>query len=147
MVTLYDKALERILKSGIRLVEDDIRLALLSDTYKPSKISEYFNSIRTFEIRAGGYEAGGKSVKNKVLSSGVSGAETFVKYSFDPVEWLIEDSDVKVRYFILYKYVSGGVNVNHPLIAYGDLGQDEVVSRGKFRLSLPSTGLFRFSVK
>jgi len=109
---LYNKAKLDILKGDIDLDGHDIKVALFSSAYSPLVADEGYADISANEIAAAyGYEAGGKSLTNKVVSVHDT---TAGKFRSDAISWIAAGGAIAARYAVMYD----NSHVDKTLICY-----------------------------
>jgi len=93
------------------------KLALLSNSYVPSRSHDFFNDVSAYEISGTGYTAGGVTLTNVAVNRDANGFRD--EFFSDGASWT-GLAATSVRYAALYE--ATGVAATSPLIAYYDLG-------------------------
>lgn len=138
----YNNYKELLLNGGAPdMVNDTIKVALLTSSYTPSTDSDVFwSDISANEISATGYTAGGATLAGNTVTQD----NTNDRGEFDATDptWTLTSS-ASIRYAVLYK--STGVASTSPLIRCIDLGTTYTVSNGTFTINFDSEGVFYIS--
>ena len=115
---IYNKGKTEVLKGGIDLLTDTIKVALVTSNYTPDKDVDAFFDDVTNEVSGTGYTAGGKALANKsVTQDDINDRAVF---DADDVTWTV--ATITARAAVLYK--DTGTASTSPLIAYIDFGLD-----------------------
>jgi hypothetical protein len=140
---LYGQFLSQALNKEIDWDSDNIKVALLSNSYSPNQDNDnYFDDVASFEVSgATGYTAGGNSLTNKTNT--YNGATNVVILDADDVTWT--SSTITARYAVIYS-ATPSTNATRPLIGYVDFGSDQSSSNGNFTITWDATGIVRITV-
>jgi len=140
---LYGQFLGQALNKEIDWDTDNIKVALLTNSYTPDQDGHnYFDDVASFEVSgATGYTSSGLSLDNKTNT--YSGASNVVILDADDVTWT--SSTITARYAVIYN-ASPSTNATRPLIGYVDFGSDQSSSNGNFTITWDSTGIVRITV-
>ena len=132
---LYNIFKSEVMKANIDLVNDTIKVALLTSSYTPNIDShENFDDI-TNEVTGTNYTAGGKELTNKTVT--VDNTDNEGILDADDTSW--EVSTITARYAVIYK--DTGVSSTSKLIGYIDFGTDKVSSIGSFKIEWAEEGI------
>jgi hypothetical protein len=138
---MYGKAAIHAFSKKIDWVNDNIKVALVKDTYVPNQDEhEYFSSIATNEITGTGYVTGGATLTNKTITYNATTNE--VKFDSDDIIWA--NATLTARYAIIYDSQSG-INTTNPLIALVDFGENKSSTNMDFKLTVGADGVFTVS--
>lgn len=140
---LYGQFLGQALNKEIDWDTDNIKVALLTNSYTPDQDGHnYFDDVASFEVSgATGYTSSGLSLDNKTNT--YSGASNVVILDADDVTWT--SSTITARYAVIYN-ASPSTNATRPLIGYVDFGSDQSSSNGNFTITWDATGIVRINV-
>lgn len=130
------------LVSGVNLLTDDIRVAILDSGYTPSQDNDVFlDDINTHEVStSGGYVAGGYSVANKVMTQDNSDNEGV----FDGDNLVISNVSITgARYLAFYK--NTGIPATSPVLWIFDLVTDHGSSGSTFTVAWPAEGILNIT--
>jgi hypothetical protein len=133
---IYNKGKTEILNGGIDLLNDTIKVALVTSSYTPDKdVHDYFNDI-TNEASGSGYNPENHpSLTNKAITQ--DDTNDRAEFDADDVTW--SAATLTARGAILYK--STGTDSTSTLIAYIDFGEDFSVSDEDFTIIWDSEGI------
>jgi len=133
---LYNRYKAEDLKGNIDLVNDTIKVALLTSSYTPDiDAHENFDDVSADEVSGTNYTAGGKTLTNKsVVQNDTSDKGVF---DADDINW--ENSTITARYAVLYK--DTGTPSTSTLIGYIDFEGDEISDSGHFTINWDTTGI------
>lgn len=134
-MAVYNNYKEQVFNATIDLVNDTLKVALLTSTYTPNiDTHDNFDDL-TNEVVGTGYTAGGKTVTNPSVTQ--DNTNDLGKFDADDVTWT--SSTITARYAVLYK--DSGVASTSPLIAYIDFGADKSSSAGDFTIQWNTSGI------
>jgi len=126
--------------AGIDLINDDIKVALLADTYTPDIDSDdNFDDVSGDEVSGSGYSAGGQSLANKSYSVDTTNDRAVL--TADDITWA--GATLTARYAVLYK--DTGTPGTSKLIGYIDFGSNQSVSGSNFVIQWGSVGVLTVS--
>jgi len=131
----YNSFKKDLFDGTIDLVNDDIKLALVTSTYIPNTDTHNFFDDITSEAVGVGYTAGGKLLTTKAVTQDNTNDEG--NFNADDVIWSV--SDITARGGVLYK--DTGDPATSPLMAYFDFGSDVVSSGGDFTVQWTIKGI------
>ena len=114
---------------------DDIKVALMKETYTPAKADNVFADVSADELEAGnGYTAGGASIPNLAVTQGDS-----TNVDGDNVDW--SDSTFEAFYAVLYN----ASLTDDDLVCSFDFEGGKEVSAGTFRIVWDDQGILQIS--
>lgn len=135
-LTNYAKG--ELLKGSIDLVNDTIKVMLITDSHTPDiDAEEFIDDVSTNEVAASGsYSAGGGTLASKTVTVD----DTNNRAYFDATDVAFTSATLTARYAYLYK--DSGTPATSPIIGYYDLGGNISSSAGTFTLSFtaPASG-------
>ena len=136
---IYNSFKKKLMDGEIDLVNDTIKVALVTSGYTPDIDNhDYFDDI-TNEVSGTGYTAGGETLTNKSVTQN----NTTDKGVFDADDVTWSNSTITARGAVLYK--STGTDSTSPLIAYFDFGSDQSTTGADFVLRWNSSGIIDLS--
>lgn len=133
----YGKAAQAVATKKIDLVNDDIKVMLVTSAYVPNQDTHGTKADVTGEVSGTGYTAGGKSLTGKTLTQ--NAATNRWVWDADDITW--PNASVTFRYAVLYD----DSDVNKPLIGYVDFETNQSATnqdlslRWEFRSQDPIT--------
>ncbi|MGD8457707.1 MAG: hypothetical protein PVF83_15095 [Anaerolineales bacterium] len=143
---IYNEGKKQILDGGIDLLNDTIKVALVTGSYTPDKDThEDFGDIDN-EVSGSGYDTGGNALtwtggefNENGQAAAVSRDDTNDRAVFnaDDVTW--GPATITARAAIIYK--STGTDSTSTLIAYVDFGKDYSASSEDFTIEWDSEGI------
>lgn len=137
MNKLYDNFLNLILTSSLDLINDTLKVALVSSEFSTEEPYQFFSDV-VEEVSGIGYESGGKEILSR---SFVTTAEAISLVAPD-VTW--EDSTIEASGAIVYK--DTGDASTSPLLCYYPIEGGSVSSAlSTFTVKWGINGVFRFS--
>jgi len=130
----------KAMAGSIDLVNNTIKVALVTEGYTPDQDShQYFDDV-TNELPTGnGYVAGGQTIAGQTLFTDNTDNEAVA--DGDDVTW--PDSTIEARYAIMY--ISTGDPATSPLIACIDFGSNKETSAQDFVIEWNSEGFLNAS--
>jgi len=132
----FNKFYEELVVAGIDWVADDINIALLTDSWTPSRTLDFYSEL-TNELASGdGYTTGGLALTIKAIST----AANIIYLEADNPEWIFSASK-SFRYAAIYK--DTGVAATSPLLWYIDLVNTTL--SGTYTIRLNALGLISLS--
>jgi len=132
----FNKFYEELVVAGIDWVADDINIALLTDSWTPSRTLDFYSEL-TNELASGdGYTTGGLALTIKAIST----AANIIYLEADNPEWIFFASK-SFRYAAIYK--DTGVAATSPLLWYIDLVNTTL--SGTYTIRLNALGLISLS--
>lgn len=131
----YNRFKKELADGNIDLVNDTIKLALVTSAYTPDiDTHDFFDDI-TNEVVGTGYVAGGAALTTKATTQDNTNDQ--MDYTADNVTW--SSSTITARAAVLYK--DTGAAATSPLIAYFDFGSDQSSSSGDFTVQWDAGGI------
>lgn len=132
---IYNQGKLDIFNQNIDMLNDTIKVALVTAAYTPDKDAhQYFDDI-TNEIAGTGYTAGGETLGTKAID----GDDANDRAEFDAADVTWSVATFTCRAGILYK--DTGTPSTSPLIAYIDFGQDISPSAADFSILWDAEGI------
>jgi hypothetical protein len=132
--TLFDKFREKLLShvDPIDFDADDIRVALLTNSYTPDRTAdEFWDDVSANEVSGAGYTTDGELLTTKVIA--VDGTGHFGVLTADDITWA--SSTLTAHYAVVYK--DSGTPSTSPLVGYIDFASDESTVSADFKLTWP----------
>jgi hypothetical protein len=139
-ITFYQAFSEAIADGRIDLDDDDLKLALFTDTYTPNAGSDtQYNLLSNEHANGNGYTTGGQSLTT--ISWAQSGGTATL--DADPVQWTASGGSIAARYGVLYSDTA----TNKDLILYVTLDASTVTATDGNTLTVTwnGTGIFTLS--
>lgn len=125
----------------IDLDSDTIKVMLCTATFVPNQDTMQYKSSVTNEVaNGGGYATGGKALTGITLVYDAP-TNTFT-LDCDDVTWA--NSSITARYAVFYDDAPA-TDATKPLLAYWDLGTNEVSASGNFTLTMSASGVITFT--
>lgn len=131
----YNRGKLAILKGEIDLLNDDIKVALVTDSYSPDKDADEFFDDVTNEVSGTGYTAGGKSLASKAVTQ--DDVNDRAEFDADDLQWVV--ATITARACVVY--YDTGVAATSILIAYIDFGEDFSTVAETFTIEWDSEGI------
>lgn len=135
---IVNTAKKKLLDGDIDLVNDTLKLMLLTSSHTPDiDAEEYIDDVSANEVSASGtYSAGGGTLGTK----SVTVDDTNNRAYFDAADVSFTSATITARYAYLYK--DTGTPSTSPIIGYYDYGTDQSSSAGTFTHSFtaPASG-------
>ena len=116
----YGKAAHAVASKQIDLINDDIKVMLVTSAYTPNQDTHAVLGDVTGEASGEGYTAGGVSLANKTLTQ--DAGKNSWKWDADDVMWPL--ATVTFRYAVLYD----DSDPAKALIGYADFGSDQTAT-------------------
>lgn len=135
---IYNRFKAQVALGNINLQNDEIRVALLLNTYTPDPDHDSFIDISTHETSGVGYTAGGQVLANQTVT--LDDATDRMRFDGDDVVWA--SATITARYAVLYDVTLGGTN---DLIALVDFGNDKSSDNGDFIIQWDTNGVIALS--
>jgi hypothetical protein len=131
-----NSAKKKLLSAGIDLVNDTIKVMLLTSTHTSNAdTQEFLSDVNTNEVTGTGYSTGGITLANKTVTQDNTG--DLGKFDADDVSWTT--STITARYAVIYK--STGVASTSPIISIIDFGSNQTTSAGTFLIQWNASGI------
>jgi hypothetical protein len=136
---IYSSGKTSLINGILNLLEDDIKIALVTDKYEPKYdpyncLDTVFSDIKD-EVQGIGYVAGGKKLVNKRIKTGKKGN---VIFTADSVTW--KESTFSTRAAILYQ--DTGNKDTSILIAYIDFMENQEIDNLDFTIEWNNKEVF-----
>lgn len=132
---IHNRFHSNILKGNIDFEGDNIRVALMKETYTPAKSDDTWSDISADELDDGnGYTSGGELLENAVVTQG-----DITDVNADDVDW--EDATFTAYYAVLYD----DTLTDDDLICSFDFDGGKEVSSGTFRIIFDDAGILTIS--
>jgi hypothetical protein len=116
----YGKAAQAVLSKKIDLLNDDIKVMLVSSAYVPNVDTHGVKADVTGEITGTGYTAGGLSLASKTLTQNT----TNNNWKFDAADLTFPALSGTFRYAVIYD----NTHADKPLIGYVDFGSNQTAT-------------------
>lgn len=113
----YGATAQKIAGKQIDLVNDEVKVMLVSSAYSPNVDSHAVKSDVTNEISGTGYTAGGAVLSGKTFTQNTADN----KWTWDANDTTFAASTLTFRYAVLYDNTASG----QPLIGYVDFGSNQ----------------------
>lgn len=133
---LYGPFLQSLTNKEVDLDSDTLKVMLCTSGYTPDQDTHRYKSDVTNEVAGTGYTAGGQALTGVTVSY-TAATNTLMLDANDP-SW--PASTITARYAVFYDD-SPATAATKPLIAYWDLGSDQISSAGNFTLTLSGSGI------
>ena len=131
----YNSFKADILKGNIDLVNDTIRVMLVTSTYVPNIDTHTFKDDVTNEVTGTAYVAGGGALGTKTVTQD----DTNDKAVFDAADTQWAASTITARGAVIYKDTT--VAATSPLICYIDFVTDKTSTAGNFDIAWDAAGI------
>jgi hypothetical protein len=130
----YAKARASLYAGKINFLNDDIKIALLGSGYVPDQnADEKWSDISAFEISGSGYDAGGQTLLNKLVTYDPATKKTALKA--DDAQW--PAATIAGRNVVCYD----NTHPDKPLLGFSDYG-DFSCTNGNFKVRFSPNGMF-----
>lgn len=127
---------------NIDWLSDDIRVALVANTYAPAQDThDFWDDVVANEAAGTGYTANGQALTTKTLA--YTAGTNVIKGDADDASWAA--STVTARYAVIYDRTPG-TDATRPLIGYVDFGADVSTTNGTFSIVWSASGIFTITV-
>ena len=134
---IYNSFKRDLMLGDIDLVEDTIRLMLVTSSYTPNIDTQTNRSQITGEVVGTGYTAGGATLANKSVTISQSTDEAV----FDANNVTFSNATITAMGAVIYK--STGSPDTDNLICYLDFGQNVTSTGGDFVVAFSNDGILR----
>ena len=139
---IYNEGKKQILDGSIDLLNDEIRVALVTSSYTPDKDAHLDTSDITNEVAGTGYSSVtdaeyGKSLANKNVNKDT----TNDRAEFDAGDAIWTTATFTARAAIILKFVDDDDDATNILIAYIDFGDDYSTNDEDFTIEWDSEGI------
>lgn len=125
-----------LMKAGINLVADTIKVALLTSLTLNVDTQQYFGDVNAAEVANGnGYTTGGATLANKAVTQD----NTNDRAVFDADDVTFANATITARWAVIYK--STGNNATSQIIRIIDFGSNQSSSGGNFTLQWDAVGI------
>lgn len=127
---------------NIDYLSDDIRVALVANTYTPAQDThDFWDDVVADEAAGAGYTANGAALATKTLA--YTAGTNVIKGDADDTAW--PASTVTARYAVIYDRTPAS-DATRPLIGYVDFGADVSTTAGTFTITWNASGIFTITV-
>ncbi len=133
----FNKLKYNILTKNVDLVNDDIKIALVSSSYTPSEDHNEWADVSYDEVVGTNYTAGGSSLTTKTVTQ--DDILNIVIFDADDVAWTA--STITARYAVLYDDTLAGKD----LLCVFDFTADKSSSNSTFSILWDTEGIFTIS--
>lgn len=134
---LYSQVFGAAFNKEIDLLDDTIRVMLVTSAYTPDQDTHNYKDDVTNEVTGTGYTAAGAAITNDTFAY-TAGTNTYA-YDGDDVSW--PSSTITARTAVVYD-ASPGSDAARPLICYQQESGDIQSSAGTFTVSWNASGIF-----
>ena len=135
---IYNIFRAELLNGNIDLVNDTIKVMLLTNAYTPDVDAHtYISDVSANEVSGSGYTAGGATLANKSVTQDNTNDRGV--FDADDVSW--PNSTITARYAVLYK--DTGTPSTSPILAIYDFGSDQTTNNVEFKITWGANGLIR----
>ena len=133
----YGQALMKALTKEIDFLGDNMKVALVKDTYTPSQdTNAYWADVVAHEATGTGYTAGGAALASKTMT--YDGGTNKTKLTAANSQW--PASTLTARYGVVYDD-SPATAATKPLIGYIDFGANQSTSNTTFEIVWSAAGI------
>lgn len=136
---VYNIFKSEVMKGSFDLVNDTIKVALVTSSYTPDIDSHEDFADVTNEVSGTGYTAGGATLASTSVTKDTTDDEGV--FDAENVTW--SSSTITARGAVVYK--STGVAGTSQLICYVDFGEDKSSSNGDFTIQWNSEGILNLN--
>lgn len=134
---IYNRFKANTLKKIVDLVNDDVKVALLSNAYTFNPDHNVFADVSANEITGTGYTAGGNSLTGKTVTQDNTNDKAV--FDADDVSWT--SATITARYAVLYD----NTLATKDLIGVVDFGGDVSVTNGNLTIVWSANGILTSS--
>lgn len=132
----YNNFKEEVMEKTFDLVNDSIKVALVTSSYTPDIDTHTAYSDLTNEVAGTGYTAGGQALASKTVTQDNT-AEAGV---FDAADLVWSSSTITAAAAVIYD-----VTNSNKLIAYLDFGGNKVSTSGDFTIQWSASGIINLT--
>lgn len=134
---LYSQTVRNLFAKNIDYLVDDVKVALLGESYVPDQDAhDFFDDVSASEIAGTGYTAGGLSLTGK--TSVYDAVTNTVKLDADDVIW---PGSTLTAYYAVFYIETAGLPGTDPLLCYWDFGIGVSSVAAPFTLTIAAAGL------
>jgi hypothetical protein len=138
---MFGQALAKSLNKEIAWLADNIKTALIKDTWVPAQdTNQYWSDVVANETAGTGYTAGGATLASKTLT--YDGSTNKTKLAAANPQW--PASTITARYACLYDD-SPSTNATKPVLGYVDFGANQSTSNTTFEIVWAAAGIFEIT--
>lgn len=138
---MFGQALSKALNKEISWPNDNIKVALVSDSWTPSQdTNSYWGDVSSNEVSGTGYVAGGATLASKTMT--YDGATNKTKLSAANAQW--PASTITARYAVVYDDTPS-TDASKPLLGYVDFGANQSTSSTTFEIVWSAAGIFELT--
>lgn len=134
---VYNRFKAGVMKKSYDMINDDIKVALLANTYNFNSDHNVFADVSSHEISGTGYTAGGVSLTNKTVTQN----DTSDKGVFDADDVTWTNATITARYAVIYN----NTLTNKDLVGVVDFGGDVSVTNGNLTIQWNANGILTAS--
>jgi hypothetical protein len=139
-MAVVNKAKELLMEGSFDLVNDTIKVMLLTDTHTTDiDAHEYIDDVSANEVSGTGYVAGGATLANKTVTKDNTDDEGV--FDADDVTW--STSTITARYAVVYK--DTGTPATSPILNIIDFGSNQVSTAGDFTIQWGTEGILNIN--
>lgn len=137
---VYNSFKKFLMEKSIDLINDTIKVALVSDSYTPDADGHvYFDDVSAYEITGTNYTAGGETVTNKTTIQDNTDNEGV--FDADDITWAT--ASFTTRYGVIYKYNADPAAA--PLIGCLDFSSNQSPAAQDFKVQWNSEGVLNLT--
>ncbi|QBI19343.1 hypothetical protein ER308_07155 [Egibacter rhizosphaerae] len=134
----FGRGVEAVVRQDVDLLNDTIRVALLTDDYTPDQANhQFWGDVNADEVSGAGYSSGGEALTGRSLSYGAANLRTV--FHADNVAW--PDSSVAARWAVAYK--DTGAASTSLLLGYVDFGGERETDGTELLIDWDDAGILR----
>lgn len=135
---MFGQAIAKALNKEVSWTADNIKVALVKDTWVPSQdTNAYWADIVANEATGTGYTAGGATLASKTLT--YDAPTNVTKLAAANSQW--PASTLTARYAVIYDD-SPSTNATKPVLGYVDFGANQSTSNTTFEVVWSAAGIF-----
>ena len=137
---LYSNYPLNLLNDSLSSMNNDIKVALLADTYTPAQETHTsWDDVSVDEVTGTGYSAGGQSLTSETITE----ATRVTTFDADNVSWT--NSTITAMYAVIYDNTPVD-DVDKKLVGWIDFGENKSSENGTFEIQWDSAGILTFTV-
>lgn len=140
---MFGQALSKALNKEVNFLSDNIKVALVKDTWVPNQdTNQYWADVTpaSNEVVGTGYTAGGAALASKTVSYDSTTNKT--KITAANAQW--PASTLTARYAVIYDD-SPATNATKPVLGYVDFGANQSTSNTTFEIVWSTSGIFELT--
>jgi len=132
----YNNGKKNLLNGSFDLVNDTVKVMLVTSTYTPDIDADEFIDDVTNEVSGTGYTAGGATLGTKAVTNDTTNDRG--KFDAADTEWTT--STITARAAVVYK--DTGTPGTSPVLCYVDFGADKSTTAGTFTIQWNADGIY-----